>query len=135
MTESRLSRRALKKMTRLAAVSAVGGTCLTGESSGGRDSEMSVTVRLNEPIDTIKPAIYSQFAEHIGGVIYDGIWVGPKSKIPNIEGIRRTLVEHVRRLGRVVVRWPGGCYADRYHWRDGIGPRESGRAASVAGRK
>jgi alpha-L-arabinofuranosidase len=86
-------------------------------------AELSVTVRLDEPIGTIRPAIYSQFAEHIGGVIYDGIWVGPESRIPQIDGIRRTLVEHVRQLGPVVVRWPGGCFADKYHWRDGIGPR------------
>ena len=78
---------------------------------------------LDEPIGTIRPAIYSQFAEHIGGVIYDGIWVGTDSQVPNIGGIRKvTLVEHVKRLGKVVVRWPGGCFAERYHWRDGIGP-------------
>ena len=70
-----------------------------------------------------EPALYSQFAEHIGGVIYDGIWVGPESKVANIDGIRQALVEHVRQLGPVVVRWPGGCFADKYHWRDGIGPR------------
>jgi alpha-N-arabinofuranosidase len=86
-------------------------------------AEFSVTVLLDEPIGTIKPAIYSQFAEHIGGVIYDGIWVGPDSKVANIDGIRRTLVEHVKQLGHVVVRWPGGCFADKYHWRDGIGAR------------
>jgi alpha-N-arabinofuranosidase len=85
---------------------------------------MAVTVRLGDAIGTIKPAIYSHFAEHIGGVIYDGIWVGPQSKVPNIDGMRRSLIEHVRRLGRVVVRWPGGCFADKYHWRDGIGPRD-----------
>ncbi len=84
---------------------------------------MSVNVLLDESTGTIKPALYGQFAEHLGGVIYDGIWVGPDSKVPNIGGIRRALVEHVRRLGRVVVRWPGGCFADAYHWRDGIGPR------------
>ena len=78
---------------------------------------------MNEPIGTIKPALYSQFAEHIGGVIYDGIWVGPDSKVANIDGIRASLVEHVKQLGPVVVRWPGGCFADKYHWRDGIGPR------------
>ncbi len=82
------------------------------------------TVLLDEAVGTIKPAVYSQFAEHIGGVIYDGIWVGPDSKVPNVGGIRKALIDHVRRLGRVVVRWPGGCFADRYHWRDGIGPRE-----------
>ena len=69
-------------------------------------------------------ALYSQFTEHIGGVIYDGIWVGPDSKVANTDGIRTALVEHVRRLGKVLIRWPGGCFADRYHWRDGIGPRD-----------
>jgi alpha-N-arabinofuranosidase len=88
------------------------------------DSHVVAVVRLKEPGAVIKPALYSQFAEHIGGVIYDGIWVGPDSRIANIDGLRRTVVEHVRRLGPVVVRWPGGCFADRYHWRDGIGPRE-----------
>ncbi|MGO9598277.1 MAG: alpha-N-arabinofuranosidase [Isosphaeraceae bacterium] len=91
-------------------------------AAGAGAPEMSVTVLLSEPIGTIRPAIYSQFAEHIGGVIYDGIWVGPDSKIANIDGIRKTLVEHVRRLGKVAVRWPGGCFADAYHWHDGIGP-------------
>ena len=95
-------------------------------------SEFSVAILLDEPIGTIRAALYSQFAEHIGGVIYDGIWVGPESKVPNIDGIRRALVEHVRQLGPVVVRWPGGCFADKYHWRDGIGasakrPRRFGR--------
>ena len=86
---------------------------------------LSVTVLLDEPTGTIKPAIYSQFAEHIGGVIYDGIWVGTDSKVANIDGIRAKLVEHVKQLGHVVVRWPGGCFADKYHWRDGIGPKNT----------
>ncbi len=85
---------------------------------------VGLDVLLDEPIGTIKPALYGHFAEHIGGVIYDGIWVGPDSKIPNVDGIRRQLIDHVKRLGKVVVRWPGGCFADKYHWRDGIGPRE-----------
>jgi alpha-N-arabinofuranosidase len=87
--------------------------------------EHTVTVLLDEPIATIRPALYSQFAEHIGGVIYDGIWVGPESKIANIDGVRRALVEHIKQLGPVVVRWPGGCFADKYHWRDGVGTRQS----------
>jgi alpha-N-arabinofuranosidase len=89
---------------------------------GQATGDTSVTVLLDEPIATIRPAIYSQFAEHIGGVIYDGIWVGRDSKVANVDGIRRTLIEHVKQLGPVVVRWPGGCFADKYHWRDGIGP-------------
>jgi alpha-N-arabinofuranosidase len=94
-----------------------------GGRAAGAAAEVAVTVRLDEPIGTIRPGVYGQFTEHIGGVIYDGIWVGPDSKVPNVDGIRRDLVEHVRRLGKVVIRWPGGCFADKYHWRDGIGPR------------
>ncbi len=83
---------------------------------------IAINVLLDEPIGRIEPAIYSQFAEHIGGVIYDGIWVGRDSKIENVFGIRRAIIDHLKRIGPVVVRWPGGCFADRYHWRDGIGP-------------
>ncbi len=120
-----LSRRsAIKQVAALAATGALGNIRSHSVPGGERSDAMAVTVRLNEPIATIKPTIYSHFAEHIGGVIYDGIWVGPQSKVPNIDGMRRSLIEHVRRLGRVVVRWPGGCFADRYHWRDGIGPRD-----------
>ncbi|MFO0892538.1 MAG: alpha-L-arabinofuranosidase C-terminal domain-containing protein [Isosphaeraceae bacterium] len=91
----------------------------------GSTEKASVTVLLDEAIGTIRPSVYGQFTEHIGGVIYDGIWVGPDSKVPNQGGIRTALVEHVRRLGKIVIRWPGGCFADRYHWRDGIGPVKS----------
>src|ERR1700685_2615919 len=123
-SRGRIDRRtALKRMAGGASV--VGVAAATGRAqTGTRDAEaVSVNVLFNEPTGTIKPALYGQFAEHLGGVIYDGIWVGPDSKVPNIDGVRRSLVEHVRRLGRVVVRWPGGCFADKYHWRDGIRPR------------
>src|SRR5262249_59393369 len=124
MIRSPLTRRgALKQLARVAAAGAVGVAGLAGVPAGERDPELAVDVVLDEPIGTIRPALYGQFTEHIGGVIYDGIWVGPESKIANIDGVRRALVEHVRRLGPTVVRWPGGCFADRYHWRDGIGPR------------
>ncbi len=83
-----------------------------------------IDVLLDEPIGTISPDIYGHFAEHIGGVIYDGIWVGENSSIPNYAGIRKALVDHMRRLGPSVVRWPGGCFADSYNWRDGVGPRD-----------
>ena len=119
-------RTALTRITKSAALCAVAarGTSVASTALAAADAPMSVNVLLDEPIGTVKPALYGHFAEHIGGVIYDGIWVGPDSKIPNIDGIRRSLVEHVRRLGRVVVRWPGGCFADSYQWPDGIGPRE-----------
>ena len=124
-------RRALSRLGILGAAAATAGASASAipsvlgsrpTSSCATTADLTVTVLLDEPIATIRPAIYSQFAEHIGGVIYDGIWVGPDSKVANVDGIRAKLVEHVKQLGPVVVRWPGGCFADKYHWRDGIGP-------------
>jgi alpha-N-arabinofuranosidase len=71
---------------------------------------------------TIDRNIFGQFAEHLGHGIYDGIWVGPDSEIPNVRGIRSDVVQALRALHVPIVRWPGGCFADEYHWRDGIGP-------------
>jgi alpha-N-arabinofuranosidase len=68
--------------------------------------------------------IYGQFAEHLGRGIYGGLWVGEDSPIPNTRGIRNDVVTALRRLKVPVLRWPGGCFADEYHWKDGIGPRE-----------
>jgi alpha-N-arabinofuranosidase len=70
----------------------------------------------------IPKEIYGQFAEHLGRCIYDGIWVGKDSPIPNVDGYRKDLVEAIRELKVPVLRWPGGCFADEYHWKDGIGP-------------
>ena len=86
-------------------------------------STATVEVLLKEPIGTIAPELYGHFAEHIGGVIYDGIWVGEDSAVANIGGIRKAMVDWMGRLRPAVIRWPGGCFADRYHWRDGLGPR------------
>lgn len=71
----------------------------------------------------IEPEIYGQFSEQLGQGISDGIWVGENSAIPNIHGYRRDVVEALQALHVPVLRWPGGCYADTYHWRDGIGVR------------
>ncbi len=89
-----------------------------------RATDAHIEVLLKEPIGTVNPEIYSHFVEHLGGVVYDGIWVGENSKVPNINGIRRSLVEYMRRIKPGVVRWPGGCFADSYDWRDGVGPRD-----------
>lgn len=67
--------------------------------------------------------LYGQFAEHLGRGIYEGIWVGENSKIPNIHGYRKDVVEALQKIHVPVIRWPGGCFADLYNWRDGIGPR------------
>jgi alpha-N-arabinofuranosidase len=76
-----------------------------------------------EPIGRIAPEIYSHFVEHLGGVVYDGIWVGENSKIPNTQGIRKSLTDALARTKPGAIRWPGGCYADQYDWRDGTGAR------------
>ena len=74
-----------------------------------------------EPGAVISPHLYGHFIEHLGGVIYDGVWVGRNSKIPNVDGIRKQFVDDMKRIGAPNLRWPGGCFADGYHWRDGIG--------------
>ena len=87
-------------------------------------AKAKIKIYLSEPIGIITPTIYGHFAEHLGGVIYDGIWVGEQSDVPNVRGIRSALVEAMRKINPPVVRWPGGCFADHYDWRDGIGPKE-----------
>ena len=87
-------------------------------------AQSQIEILPNEPIGTISPNIYGHFTEHLGGCIYDGIWVGENSKIPNIGGIRKQLVDNLKLLKPPVIRWPGGCFADSYNWRDGIGPRD-----------
>jgi len=86
------------------------------------DIDSRIEILLEQPLGTISPNIYGHFAEHLGGVIYDGIWVGRNSKAPNVDGIRKGLVDHMRKIKAPVVRYPGGCFADSYDWRDGIGP-------------
>jgi len=95
----------------------------TARTVRAASTKPGIDVLLDEPIGVISPDLYGHFTEHIGGVIYDGIWVGEKSKVRNQRGIRSDLVEHMRRLKPSVVRWPGGCFADSYNWRDGIGSR------------
>jgi alpha-L-arabinofuranosidase len=73
---------------------------------------------------TIEPEIYGHFAEHLGRCIYDGIWVGEDSAVPNVRGYRKDVVDALKALRIPVLRWPGGCFADEYHWMDGIGPRD-----------
>src|SRR5262245_37225322 len=80
-----------------------------------------IEVLVDEPIGTIAPDIYGHFVEHLGGVVYDGVWVGEDSKIPNVNGIRKALVDELAKIKPAVIRWPGGCFADSYDWRDGIG--------------
>ncbi len=103
----------------------LGATAAAGVPSALRaqGAEAHVDVLLDETGATIAPEIYSHFVEHLGTVVYDGIWVGENSKIPNVAGIRKELLERLRKVRPAVIRWPGGCFADQYDWRDGVGPR------------
>lgn len=84
-----------------------------------------ITIDFSRSRGIISPEIYGHFSEHIGGVFYDGLWVGEDSKVENIHGFRKSLVESFKKIAPSVLRWPGGCFAETYDWRDGIGPREN----------
>jgi len=83
-----------------------------------------LVVHADQGKNTIRREIYGHFAEHLGRCIYEGIWVGEDSSIPNTRGIRKDVVAALKRIKVPVLRWPGGCFADEYHWKDGIGPRD-----------
>ncbi len=84
----------------------------------------TVTIHANQGKNIINKEIYGQFAEHLGSCIYGGLWVGPQSNIPNTDGYRNDVLKALIDLKVPVLRWPGGCFADEYHWMDGIGPRD-----------
>lgn len=85
---------------------------------------LDLTIQADNPGLEISRYIYGQFAEHLGRGIYEGIWVGENSEIPNTRGFRDDVIGALKELQIPVVRWPGGCFADEYHWREGIGPRD-----------
>jgi alpha-N-arabinofuranosidase len=87
-------------------------------------STARVVVDLDVAGPTISKHLYGHFAEHLGRCVYGGFWVGEDSPIPNEGGIRLDVVEALRALDVPNLRWPGGCFADAYHWRDGIGPKQ-----------
>lgn len=94
--------------------------------------EARISIEADRPGPRIDPNIYGQFVEHLGRGVYEGIWVGEGSPIPNVRGIRSDVVAALRRIHVPLIRWPGGCFAELYHWRDGIGPRAQ-RPRSVNG--
>ena len=91
--------------------------------SGFANAETRVRIDASKPGPTIDKNVYGQFAEHLGRGIYGGLWVGEGSTIPNTRGLRNDVLGALKDLRVPLVRWPGGCFADQYHWRDGIGPR------------
>lgn len=84
-------------------------------------SDVTFTIRTDKPRGIISPRLYGHFAEHLGRCCYDGLWVGTDSTILNESGFRTDVVQALRAMPVPLLRWPGGCYADHYHWRDGIG--------------
>ena len=88
---------------------------------------MSAKIKLNLANQgaVINKNIYGHFSEHLGRCIYGGLFVGENSEIPNVKGMRTDVVEALKNIKLPVLRWPGGCFADEYHWEDGIGPKES----------
>ena len=86
-------------------------------------SQNKIVVHADQPGAKIDKAIYGHFAEHLGHCIYGGIYVGENSDIPNVNGFRTDVVGALKDLSVPLVRWPGGCFADTYHWMDGIGPK------------
>jgi len=99
------------------------GVAVAGRKTVAASTQAAAHIEVlpEEPIGAILPEIYGHFIEHLGGVIYDGVWVGPDSKIPNEGGIRKAVLDALKAIHAPVVRWPGGCFADSYDWRDGIG--------------
>src|SRR5918911_1306668 len=94
-----------------------------GRAQTPAPNRATLVVHAERPGPVINKNIYGQFAEHLGRLIYEGLWVGPDSPIPNTRGLRNDVVGALKELHVPVLRWPGGCFADEYHWRDGIGPR------------
>lgn len=87
--------------------------------------KISMLINAKDKKGHINPEVYGHFSEHLGRCIYNGIYVGENSSIPNINGVRRDVIEAFKQIKMPVLRWPGGCFADEYHWKDGIGEKSA----------
>lgn len=108
------------------AIVGIAAALLTSTASA-QDNAASgkLVIHADQPGATIDRNIYGQFSEHLGHGIYEGLWVGDDATIPNTRGIRNDVVNALKHIKLPVLRWPGGCFADEYHWMDGIGPRDN----------
>src|SRR5688572_25438491 len=110
---------------KLLAACAVIASCLFASAfAATKPTEATLTIRADRPGAKIDAALQGQFMEHLGRNVYEGIWVGENSSIPNTRGYRNDVLAALKKLRVPVLRWPGGCFADEYHWRDGVGPRD-----------
>ncbi|MCL5742734.1 MAG: hypothetical protein M1541_02220, partial [Acidobacteria bacterium] len=92
------------------------------KSYGYAAASQRLVIHPSLEIGTVRPELHGHFAEHLGSCIYGGLWVGRNSPVARRPGFRKQAVAYLKELGVPVLRWPGGCFADDYHWRDGIGP-------------
>lgn len=99
--------------------------CLMSSSALAQAETATAMLHADRPGPRYNRQIFGQFAEHLGHGIYGGVWVGKGSPIPNVDGYRKDVLDALREIHVPVVRWPGGCFADEYHWRDGIGPAKA----------
>ena len=95
-----------------------------GITVSAQTQKATAVINADQGKDIINKNIYGQFAEHLGHGIYGGLWVGENSPIPNTHGVRNDVIAALKKIRIPNLRWPGGCFADEYHWMDGIGPRE-----------
>lgn len=98
--------------------------CLFNQLISAQNKTASITILKDNNAPIISKHIYGHFAEHLGRSIYDGIYVGVDSKVPNTNGMRNDIIKALKDLKTPNLRWPGGCFADEYHWKDGIGPKD-----------
>lgn len=103
----------------------LGGLLFAATLSLSAQKSASISLDADKGTQIIPKEIYGQFAEHLGSCIYGGLWVGENSDIPNTNGYRTDVLNALKDLKVPVLRWPGGCFADEYHWMDGIGPKEN----------
>ena len=99
------------------------GLLLLASTTVPAQQETIIRIHPEQGTTVIDKNIYGQFAEHLGTCIYGGLWVGEDSQIPNINGYRTDVLNALKDLKVPILRWPGGCFADEYHWMDGIGPK------------
>lgn len=97
---------------------------MTAPAVLAESASVDIDIHSEQPGPVLNKNIYGQFMEHLGRGIYEGVWVGEDSSIPNQDGFRLDVLQALKELKVPLLRWPGGCFADEYHWRDGIGPRE-----------
>lgn len=112
----------LKALRLTTAAVLLSATALAGAAQADTNGQpTTATIEADKPGPVYHKEVFTQFAEHLGTGIYGGLWVGKNSKIPNTNGFRNDVVTALRELQLPVIRWPGGCFADEYHWREGIG--------------